>query len=178
MTQFEYYTLILGALTAISAIGTAIYAIHQFKRSASFHQDNLDWNKRIETRKKLDSEGNFNSRAFLNELFHFTGRKHPIDLQEILLAIEKDKNVSMNIYLMLNFHETLASGVFNNIYVESIIKSDRKGIMIQNFNLFKDFIEHERNEKNPKLLIMYERLVTKWINEDRVDEGLPALGVV
>ena len=175
MTDYEYYRLLVNIIGTIGIVASAIYVSLQFRRSAKIHQQNFDWNKRIETRKKLD-DNRFDSNMFLNEKFCYIGNKHTIPVSEILKKIEEDSQIVVHLHRLLSYYEALANVVENNIYDEHLIKSSRRGSMIHTFTLFKDWIEYDRREANPKYYIKFEGLIQKWINEEKNEQGLEPLG--
>lgn len=179
MTEFEQYSLIINIVSTLSIVATAIYAVFQFRRSASIHKQNLEWNKRIETRKKLDDYNRFDSTIFLNEKFRYIGKKHSIEFNVIEEQINKDLEVVVHLNRLLNYYEALANGVDNHIYDEHLIRSSRRGAMIRTYTAFKEYIEHDRREEgSTKAWSCFETLITTWVNEDRKQEGLPELGKV
>ena len=150
----------------------------QLERAAKIHKEVLEWNKRIETRKKLDDYTRLESAFQLNEHFAFIREKHTIPRQEILKKIDEDHQVQIHMNRLLNFYESLANGVANHIYDEDLIKSSRKTSMMRTFTSFKDYIYWYRNEIHPRAYTMYEKLIEKWISEENKTETLKALGKV
>lgn len=135
-------------------------------------------NKRIETRKKLDDYNRLDSALYLNERVSFIGNKHSIPIKKIKEAMEVDSQVIVHLSRLLNYYEAIAIGIENNIYDESLVKSTRRGAMVRTFISFEEYIGFDRREGNPMAYIKYEALVNKWINEEREEKGLPALGKV
>lgn len=178
MTEFETYSLIANLVATFSIVATAIYAVRQFRRSADIHQQNLEWNKRIETKRKLDDYNMINSTIYLMKTFHHIKTKHAIEYKTVAAELAKDDEAVVHLNELLSYYESLASGIENHLYDEHLVKTSRRATMIRTYTAFKEYIEHDRIERDSKLWICLEALVTKWMNEERKQEGLPELGRV
>ena len=178
MTTFEIASLTINTISSVAIVASAIYVALQFRRAAKIHEQNLEWNKRIENRKKLDDYNRLDSALYLNERFKFVGRKHSVPIDEITKAIEDDHQVEVHLSRLLNYYEAIALGIENNFYDEYIVKSTRRGAMIRTFTAFEEYIAYDRREHSPMTYIKYEAIVKKWIDEERKEQGLPPTGKV
>ena len=178
MGNIEIFKIALEVFNTIAIFGSLLYLGLQFKRSAKIHEQNLEWQKRIETRKKLDDYNRLDSAQFLNEHLKFISRKHPIPVDEINDCIKTSHEIVVHLSRLLNYYEAIAIGIENNIYNEELVKVTRKNAMISTFTSFEDYIKYDRREDNPSAYIKFENLIKQWIGEDRKTQGLPLLGKI
>jgi hypothetical protein len=178
MTDFEQYTLCIRIFNNILVVVAIIYTAYQFRRSANIHRDNLEWSKRIETRKKLDDHNLFESAKYLNDKFGYVRDNNPIQYTRIEEEFNKDNAVDVHLSILMNYYESIAIGIDNHIYDELLVKASRKTAMMQIYDSFRSFVEFHRRNGSPRCFTRYEALINKWREEDRIDKTLPKLGKV
>ncbi len=169
MSLYEWLNLKITSISALCVAGSLFYLAQQIRLFIKAHQDNHDWNRRIETQHALNKVRELNTDA-LNIEFGFTNRKSPIPLDEILAAFEKDIILQQHLHRLLNFYEGLANGIFSGIYDEKIIKVNRYSPMKKEFTRCQYYIDHRRKESNRTAWSGYERLMRKW-EQDHTRSG-------
>lgn len=168
----------ISAISSIAVVLSVIYLAKQIKTASAIHQENHEWNRRIETKHALDSYNRLEAVVTLNEEFSFMSQKHPIGVIEINEKLAKDHTLKVHLMRLLNFYEGLANGIDMGLYEELVIKEARRGSMIRTFTAFKDFIEYHKKEINPMAFVKYEALTNKWEKEGKQGIKLHKLGKV
>lgn len=166
-------------LIASSAMVLSLcYLSIQIKQQSKIHNENHDWNRRIETQKALDAYSRLESVIALNKEFHFMGKKHAIECGDILESIDKSQEIRVDLSRLLNYYENLSNGVDLGIYDEEIIKSARRNVMIRTYTAFSNYIDYERGERNPLAYVKFKAIVDKWEKEGEKGIALKKLGSV
>jgi len=161
LTYYEIFSLSITIVSTLFIGLSLVYLAKQIKFFVAAHKDDHEWNRRVETQRALSEIRDINV-TLLNEKFGYVNRRDPIELDEILSAIEKDKSLQLVLNKLLNFYEGLANGVFMGIYDEDIIKVNRRGPMERELIRCKNYIEYRRHQSSKTAWIGYERLIKKW----------------
>jgi hypothetical protein len=165
MSLYEWLNLTIMAISALCVAGSLFYLAKQVRLFSKAHQDNHDWNRRVETQHALGKIREINTDS-LNMKFGFANRKSPIPLQEILDAFEEEPNLQLHLHKLLNFYEGLANGIFSKVYDEKIIKVNRLSPMERDIIRCRYYIDYRRNESSRTTWSGYQRLMEKWRNDD------------
>ncbi len=155
---------IVDAITLVGVIyaGITVYLIHKTNK------DNHEWNRRIASQNAIKDINIYSGDIIteLNKIFNTHSSKESIPLKTILAEIDKDGDIQIKINYILNSYEALSRGVHHLIYDEEIIKVARRGIMINQYNLYHNYIEQRREVSNKKAYSELEALINKWKLED------------
>jgi len=170
-------TTLINFVSATGVIVSVFYLSKQVKIANKSHQDNHEWNRRIETKHALDSYNRLEAVMQLNDAFDFTSVRHAIKRDVILDKFKAIPQLKIHLTRLLNYYEGLANGVDMGLYEEVIIKEARRGGMIRTYNAFSDYIKYDRAEHNPMAFVKYEALVKKWEKEGQQGVKLYKLGV-
>lgn len=103
--------------------------------------------------------------AELNKLFNSSNLTEGIPLGVILAAFKEDKQVQNKVNEVLNNYEALARGVYQGIYDEEVVKSARRGAMIQQFDAYESYIKDRRIKVYAGAYLQLESLANKWKSE-------------
>lgn len=169
MNNFEKMTSAVQIISVIFLGIGAIYGGFQISNASNqlnilikTHQDNHDWNRRVETARFLEDRENKNGRGYIHSRLGHINRFEPIPLNEILAAFEKDPELKPTLHRFLNSYERMAAGVFMGVYDEEIIKNSMFSLMNKNIRTFSEYIAYRRRASSRQAWVEYERLVNKW----------------
>ena len=164
----------LASISSISGIIASlftgvglIYAGWQIKLLKKTHTDNHDWNRRLAAQEAVANlRLHAPIAAELNKLFNSTNLTEGIPLDVILKAFKEDKSIQNKVNEILNGYESLARGVYQGIYDEEVVKSARRGAMIQQFVAYESYIKDRRINVYKNAYLQIESLANKWKLED------------
>jgi hypothetical protein len=174
MTQYETLTLSVAIITVLITLMALLYAgiqLNQAKQQLKFiHQVHLadhDWHRRMSAQNALKE---YNQSILLNGLqskFDYLNRKEPVPLSEVETAFAESSDLQSELHKLLNFYESLARGIFQEIYDEEVIKSARRSSMVEALNAFRSYIDNRRAKLSPNSWIDLEAIVAKWVLEEK-----------
>jgi len=168
--------LILHFASAMAIALSVLYLAKQVKLSKISHEQNHDWNRRIETRRALDRYDRLPAVIKLNEAFSYSQSRQPIKLNNILKELKSNPDLRKYLLELLNFYEALANGIDMGIYEELIIRESRRNNMIRTFTAFSEYVEHFQNEHNETAYVKFQSLVNTWKKDNQSGETMPQLG--
>lgn len=194
--KYNYSSEVQAYANIIMVIGLvfAFIQIRQGKKQLEQNKEQLkadhDWNRRqlalteltgnrkdvTESIRNLNSSINYREQKdsySLKELHRFLCNDENFEGNNLTLT-DDGKEIKHNIFIILNYYEYLAIGIFNEVFDEKIVKDSVKGALIKADKLFGEYIKHLRSEKhtnNPNLFKSLEDLANDWKNEDK---GLPS----
>lgn len=165
-------SLISALIALFAAISAVLGLVYQLK-------SNNEWNKRQYALSQVTNNTIYsNAIQHLNKNISYASIKDPITLEAIHQYICGNKNwtpgkpmnltsdgseIRDNILRVLNYYETIAIGIKNDIYDENVIKRLLKGNLLKAYHIFSTYIEHRRKDHEaPKAYIDLESLVNEW----------------
>ena len=165
MTDFEIYSLFITGISA-SFLGVSLILVaKQLRLIIASHNDNHEWNRRIESHKAIHRIGQLDTDS-LNHEFGYVNRRKPIPLKEIEKIFQEKPSVQLVLHKLLNIYEEISNGIFLGTYDEKTIKSIQKSPMEREIVRFREYIQQRRDEGSTRAWIAYERLVNEWKHED------------
>jgi hypothetical protein len=139
-----------------------LYSAKQISSLKKTHQEALDWNRRIEAKKALQTASEkIASTIKLYEALPMRDSQETIPRAEIERVIEERPDLHVLLSDMLNWYESLASGILQRVYDEEVIKIARRGDMIRCFDRYKNYIHFIRGTA-PRIWEDMEHMAEKW----------------
>lgn len=88
-------------------------------------------------------------------------------LGENNLSTGTRKTDSDYIFNLLNYYETWAIGIYNEALDESILRSWWRTALVNDWMIYKEFIEgHRKERRNVRAFIEFENLAKRWASTD------------
>ena len=174
MTNFELSSLIISGITALITLGGLAYAGVQIKKTkeqiqAAYKVNTADhdWNRRMASQAALKEYNQSILSSALQSEFDYLNCVESIPLSNIQEAFGKHPDLQSELHQLLNFYESLARGVFQNIYDEEVIKAGRRSAMMKALRAFNSYIESRRKTSSPTAWTDLESIVAQWILEEK-----------
>ena len=119
----EIATLIIHGISAILVAGGLFYAGKQLSLTLQVQKQNHDWNRRNAAQQAtLDYPAKVTGAEKLNKALKYSVAKEPIPLATIAEKFEEDEELRIICHRLLNYYESLAVGVEQLVYDETVIK--------------------------------------------------------
>jgi len=173
MTDFETYSVVLSTVTALITLGGLIYAgiqltkaKEQLQAAYNIHAANHDWNRRVAAQAALGEYNQSVLSSALQSEFDYLNCREAIPLSKIEAGFANQPNLQKELHQLLNYYESLARGVFQNIYDEQVIKTGRRSAMIRALRAFNSYIDSRRKNSSPNAWTELESLVARWVAEE------------
>jgi RecG-like helicase len=174
MTDFEQYTLILSSTSVLITFTGLFYAGFQLRKAqknidASYKINNSihDWNRREAAQNALKQYDQSILTSALQSKFDYLSCTESIPLKTIEEEFSDNENMQKDLHQLLNYYESLARGVYQEIYDKEVIKSGRKTAMSRVLRAFKSYIDKSRiRTGSTKLWSELESLVSEWYLEE------------
>jgi hypothetical protein len=162
------YKIWIDIISTLAVIISLYYLALQIKNDSKIHKENLEWQKRVETRKALDRFREIDNIVIvLDDLFSYKYRRNPIKLKNIKKSLKDNPELSTTMMTFFNHYESLIIGVNIKIYDSKIVKKTRKRNIINTYNSFSEYILYHRTKNNAKNAYKeWEDIVKEWEEED------------
>lgn len=165
ISSFEKYSLLISVVGLASVIAGLIFAGIQLRSTKAALRADHDWNRRLAAQQALrDFDTSFLSAEF-RKRFDYLNSQTPISKSECD-TIRSDPDFEAQILKLLNCYESLARGVFQEIFDEEVIIAAVKTSMIRCESYFMAYIEYRRKEVNSNAWKQLSYLIVHW-KEDR-----------
>lgn len=161
----ETVSLIVDISIPLIMVAGFYLAFTQLREIRKTHQENHDWNRRIAAQEALRSYPYSILSADLQEEFDYLNKSDSISIEKIKEAFDRAPNLQKDLHQLLNFYESLARGIHQQIFDEDVVKAARMGAMIRTERAFRNYINRRREISSPNAWSDYTRIVSHWRSE-------------